>query len=129
MFPKESGAEKFVFEADVRMDNHALFNFFGNDTTAPNSRFYFYKDGTTTRLALGSEMGGTAPYTGVNAGDWFKLKIEQQGTNVKVYINGNLLTEVTSTRDSANITAVQVYTFSGASGTIDFDDIKAGFTK
>ena len=129
MFPKESGADKFVFEADVRMDNHALFNFFGNDTTAPQSRFYFYKDGTTTRLALGSEMGGKAPYTGVNAGDWFKLKIEQQGANVKVYINGNLLTEATSTRDSANITAVQVYTFSQATGTIDFDDIKAGFTK
>jgi len=128
-FPAEEGADKFVFEADVRMDNHALFNFFGNDTTAPNSRFYFYKDGTTTRLALGSEMGGSAPYTKVNAGDWFKLRIEQQGTNVKIYINGNLLTEVTSTRNSADITAVQVYTFSNASGTIDFDDIKAGFVK
>lgn len=117
-----NASDKFVFEADIKINSATVINFFGN---YDNQRIYFYEDGANVRLNCGCDQSW--PYTNIKFGDWFKLRIELDGTNLKVYGNETLIHETDSSDNSSKITKIQIYTFSNSKGDIYLDNIRAAF--
>lgn len=129
--PAEKDADMYVFEADVRTNTHVLFNMFGTDAdgaAGKATQIYFWKE--SNGLIRMNYAQGTAVYTTVKAGDWFRVRVECEGTATRVYVNGDLIVEGTQTQDASTVKTMKIYTMSGAKGdTLGFDNFKAGFVK
>ena len=135
-YPAVAGSDKFVFEAEVSTNSTILFNPFGTDSDGlegQKTHVYFYADGGVIRYNYAqSNTWGTWGYTSAKAGEWFNVRLEYEGTNVKIFVDGDLIFETTNpdTKLSANITQMNIYTFSASKGdTIKIDNLRAGFVE
>ena len=112
----------FVLEAETKINTATVFNFFN---TYDDQRIYFYADGGKVGLNTGCD--GKWSSTEIAENTWFKLRIELEGTTVRVYADGTLLHEATGSGDASKISKVNVYTFSSSNGNICLDDLKVGY--
>lgn len=135
--PAVNGSDKFVFEADVRTQTGTvLLNPFGTDSDGAEGQkthVYFYVDGGMIRFnyALNNTWGKWLN-TSAKAGEWFNVRLEYEGTNVKIFVDGDLLFEATNpdNKISENIKQMNIYTFSGSKGdTWCIDNLRAGFVE
>ncbi|NOU20281.1 MAG: hypothetical protein HOO93_00575 [Methyloglobulus sp.] len=78
-----------------------------------NFRLYFVKEGRRTQLA-------SADIGGIKSGEWFRLKIVQQGERIEAYLNGKKYFEET---DSHFLKAGGVGFWSKADAASSFDDL------
>jgi len=125
--PAAEGATKFVFEADVKAEKIMIFNLFGHANGADSHKLYFHND--TADGTWGFNVGSTWLKTSLMRSEWVKIRIECEGTTVRVYGNGNLIAEATQ-NSFTTISAVHFYTYGGAKGdTVCFDNVKCGFVK
>ena len=112
----------FVLEAEIKINTATVFNFFN---TYDDQRIYFYADGGKVGLNTGCD--GKWISTEIEADTWFRLRIELEGTAVRVYADGTLLHEASGSGDAAKISKVNVYTFSSSKGNICLDELKVGY--
>jgi hypothetical protein len=79
-----------------------------------NLRLYFVKEGRRTQLA-------SADVGGIRTGEWFRLKIVQQGERIEAYLNGKQYLEAS---DDTFLKAGGVGFWSKADAASSFDDLQ-----
>lgn len=78
-----------------------------------NLRLYFVKEGRRTQLA-------SADISGIKTGEWFRLKVVQQGERIEAYLNGKQYLEAS---DDTFLKAGGVGFWSKADAASSFDDL------
>ena len=135
--PSTSACSDFIFEAKVKAINNAThygiifrgdgtgryYGFYLNAHPLSEGKYYFgYWDGSEPYHQIVSWTSSNGAYTDANV--WNTLKVEAQGTNFKLYINGILVNTLSDTRLQSGYIGLVVDKYSGICQDCYFDDIK-----
>ena len=134
--PSTAACTDFIFEVKVKAVNNSThygmifrgdgtgkhYGFYLNAIPITEGKYYFgYWDGTTYNPIVPWTSSGGA-YTDANV--WNSLKVEANGTNFKLYINGILVNTVSDTRLESGYVGLVVDRYYGNSQNSYFDDVK-----